>query len=50
MKLSDTEWRVFNRKVRRELRAGKGVSYPDGEAFLRDLKRCIGSCAQQHQS
>ncbi len=43
LKLSDKDWRAFNRKVRQELRGGKGIVYPDEQTFLRDLKRRIGS-------
>ncbi len=39
LKLSNKEWKAFNRKVRAELAAGKGKTYPDARAFLSDLKR-----------
>ena len=41
--LSRKDWQAFNRKVREELRRGKGVRYPDEHTFLRDLKQRIGS-------
>ena len=39
LELSDHDWKVLNQKVRQELRAGKGRTYPDAKGFLRDLKR-----------
>ena len=40
--LSDKDWQAFNRKVREELRAGKGKVHSDTQSFLRDLKRRLG--------
>jgi bifunctional DNA-binding transcriptional regulator/antitoxin component of YhaV-PrlF toxin-antitoxin module len=40
--LSDKDWEAFNRKVREELKAGKGKLYADSQSFLNDLKRRIG--------
>ena len=48
--LSDKDWRAFNRKVRQELREGKGIVYPDEQTFLRDLKRRIGVHSLRQQS
>lgn len=42
LQLSDDDWHALNRRVARELRAGKGKVHPDPQAFLRDLKRRIG--------
>ena len=39
--LSDEDWRVFNRQVEKELKAGKGKVHADAHAFLGDLKRRI---------
>lgn len=41
--LSDGDWKAFNRKVREELKAGKGKVHADAQAFLGDLKRRIRS-------
>lgn len=43
LKLSNEDWKAFNRKVQEELKAGKGKVYPDAQAFLNDLKRRIKS-------
>ncbi len=39
--LTDRDWKAFNRKVREELRVGRGKSHPDAQSFLSDLKRRI---------
>ncbi len=39
--LSDHDWQAFNRKVREEMKAGKGKVHADSQAFLNDLKRRI---------
>lgn len=41
--LNDEDWEAFNRKVRAELKAGKGKVHADAQSFLRDLKRRIGA-------
>lgn len=41
--LSDKDWQAFNRKVREELKAGKGKVYANTGSFLNDLKRRIGA-------
>lgn len=41
LRLSDSDWRAFNRKVRQELEGGKGRVYADTQAFLSDLRRRI---------
>ncbi len=41
LELSDDDWRALNRKVREELKAGKGKVYPDAQTFLADLKQRI---------
>ncbi len=44
LKLSNKDWQALNRRVRQELREGKGVVvHQDRQAFLRDLKRRIAS-------
>ena len=37
--LSERDWQAFNRKVRQELKAGKGTVHASPDAFLQDLKR-----------
>ena len=39
--LSNKDWDAFNRKVRAELKAGKGKVHADAASFLSDLKRRI---------
>ena len=41
LELSDREWRALNRKVREELKAGKGKVHADAGAFVSDLRRRI---------
>lgn len=41
--LSDKDWQAFNRRVRKELRAGRGKIHASPQDFLRDLKRRIGA-------
>ena len=43
MQLSDKDWQAFNRKVREELKTGKGKVHPDTKSFLADLKRRISA-------
>ena len=43
LELSDKDWSAFNRKVREELKSGKGKVYASPQAFLSDLKRRIGA-------
>jgi bifunctional DNA-binding transcriptional regulator/antitoxin component of YhaV-PrlF toxin-antitoxin module len=43
LRLSGKDWRALNRKVRQELREGKGVVHQDRQSFLRDLKRRMTS-------
>lgn len=41
LKLSDSDWRAFNRKVQQELKGGKGKVHADTQAFLDDLRQRI---------
>lgn len=41
--LSEKDWKILNRKVEQELKAGKGRVHPDARSFLADLKRRIKS-------
>ena len=43
LELSDKDWQVFNRKVREELKVGKGKVHTSPRAFLSDLRRRIGA-------
>ena len=37
--LSDSEWKAFDHKVKKELRSGKGRRYASAQALLNDLRR-----------
>ena len=41
LELSDEDWKALNRRVLKELKAGKGKVHPDAQSFLADLKRRI---------
>ena len=41
LKFSGKDWQAFNRRVREELKAGRGKIHADTQSFLSDLKRRI---------